>query len=94
MTEPDVAQGIRQLLGAWDAQEKFPHGRVADDTTIKYAGEACVELCGGNQDTARTLWKIVVSDNGGYMPRSAALALYRAAHTGNLVPDVEAPDPS
>jgi hypothetical protein len=68
-----------------------PHGAPATDADRRYAGEACVNLCGGNQDQARTLWKLIVEDLG-YMPYAAARALLRAAHTGNLVPDIEPPD--
>lgn len=69
-----------------------PHGPEASPEDRQVAGQACVQLCDGDQDRARTLWKLIAEDCGGYMPRSAALTLIRAARTGNLVPDVEPPE--
>lgn len=83
-----VAQALR------DAHER-PYGPPRSPDDAKAAGEACVALCDGNHDQARTLWKLIVQDLGGsYMPKAATVALVRAANTSNLVPDVEAPDPS
>lgn len=69
-----------------------PHGTTPGAVMTQEAGKACVALCDGDQDKARTLWKLVVQDCGGYMPQSAAIALIHAAKTVNLVPDAEAPE--
>ena len=73
-------------------QREQPYGPPITPEMNGPAGDACVKLCGGDQDQARTLWKLIVSDLGGYMPRAAVFTLIRAANTVNLVPDIEAPD--
>lgn len=82
------------ILEAADALEratKYPHGIPAAAETRLTAGQACVRLCDGDQDKARTLWKLVTQELG-YMPFAAAVALIRASKTENLLPDIEAPD--
>ena len=84
---------FRAAVHALEQIDRLPHGIPVTGDTRKIAGEACVQLCGGNQDQARSLWKLVANDCGGYMPHAAAAALIRATATSNLVPDVEAPEP-
>lgn len=68
-----------------------PHGDPATADVRDVAGQACVKLCRGDHDQARTLWRLITDDLG-YMPVAAAVALNRAANTDNLVPDIPAPD--
>ena len=70
-----------------------PYGPAYDPEHASAAGAACVALCEGDQDKARTLWKLIVSDlEVDYMPHAAVVALLRAANTVNLTPDIEPPD--
>jgi hypothetical protein len=93
MSDPisDLTRLCKELADAVEEAKKHPHGAAATDDDRRSAGEACVKLCGNNQDQARTLWKLIVEDLG-YMPRAAARALLRAAHTENLLPDIPPPD--
>ena len=75
-TVPDISAGIRVLLDTYEDAQKFPFGPPAADPQLQQvAGHACVTLCNGDQDKARSLWKLVVQDCGGYLPRAAAMAL-------------------
>lgn len=76
-----------------NAQER-PHGPATSGDEKKIAGNACLDLCGGDADKARTMWKLIAKDLGGYLPHAAAVALIRASSPTNLVPDVEAPEVS
>lgn len=87
----DVLQGLTSIV---ETQLTQPYGPNYSADEAKATGDACVKLCRGDQDQARTLWKLVTRDLNGYMPHAAAVALVWAANTENLVPDVEAPDPS
>jgi hypothetical protein len=89
-----LAHAFSVTAEALSEAHKHPHGPVYKPEDQKAAGEACVKLCGGNHDQARTLWKLIVEDLGGYMPAAAVTALIRAANTTNLVPDIEAPEVS
>jgi hypothetical protein len=68
-----------------------PYGPPAAGETRQVAGNAMVTLCDGDQDRARTLWKLIQEDLG-YMPHAVCVALIRASSTENLVPDVTAPE--
>lgn len=83
--------------------DALPHGPdVRGNAELrKNAAQSCVRLARTSDDDAETakakgigLWKLVGHRCGGYVPVAAALALVAAANTENLVPDVEAPDPS
>jgi hypothetical protein len=93
MTDPisDLTRLCKELAEAIEEAKKHPHGPPVAGDARHEAGVACVNLCGGNQDTARTLWKLIV-ENVGYMPEAAAYTLVRASKTGNLVPDIPEPD--
>ena len=85
---------VREAVQAHEDAVNFPYGPPVDREHFAEVGTACVLLCEGDVNRGRTLWKLVVEDCGGsYMPAAAALALLRAAHTTNIVPDV-APDPT
>lgn len=74
----------------------YPHGPEVTPDTRSKAKRACLALCDHHEDSARTLWKLVTEQCGGYMPHAAAVALHWASRTGvrsNLVPDVTAPVP-
>lgn len=81
---------LRVLLDAAEDWEQHPHGPEVQGDTKRVAGSAAIELCRGDRDKARTLYKQIMQDCGGYMPVAAAMALIRAT-SSNLVPDVEAP---
>lgn len=84
----EAAQSLREA-------RTRPHGPNPGATMAKEAGKACVSLCDGDTNRARTLWKQIVKELGAdYMPKAAAVALIWAANTTNLVPDVEAPEPT
>lgn len=88
-------QFFTEVAAVLKQQRTLPHGDAATPEDGQVAGKACVALCNGDADKARTLWKLIVSDLGaGYMPHACTVALVRAANTVNLVPDVEAPIPS
>jgi len=81
------------LQEALQALQERPYGPAYTPEHASAAGAACVALCEGDQDKARTLWKLIVSDlEVDYMPHAAVVALLRAADTVNLVPDVPVPD--
>jgi hypothetical protein len=84
---PDYHDAIDALQRAMS----HPHGAPVIGDARDEAGKACVALCHGDQDKARTLWKLVTEPLG-YMPEAAAFALVRASKTDNLVPDIPAPD--
>lgn len=92
--EDSTLQAFQHVAQTLQWVKNHPHGPEASPEDRKVAGDACVLLCEGDHDRARTLWKLVVQDCGGYMPRSAACALIRASATLNLVPQVEAPVPA
>jgi hypothetical protein len=92
-TPDNLADLLRAAADSLAEARTHPHGPPAAGEVRQSAGTACVSLCGGDQDQARTLWKLVAADLG-YMPQAAAQALVRAAATTNLVPDVEPPDVS
>lgn len=89
----DLVELLSTAVDALSDARAHPHGPPAAGDIRQAAGDACVRLCDGDQDQARTLWKLVAADLG-YMPQAAAQALVRAAATTNLVPDVEPPEPS
>lgn len=89
-----LPEWFRSVADALEEAEKRPYGPVATAQDISVAGGACIVLCGGDKDKARSLWKQIVADAGGYMPHIAAITLIRATRTENLAPDVEAPVPS
>jgi glutamate synthase domain-containing protein 2 len=70
---------------------EHPHGPAVMGVERTKAGEDLVTIA-GSHDKARTAWKLIVQDLG-YMPQCVAVALSHAA-SDQLVPDVEAPDPS
>lgn len=84
---------FRQVADSLQSLSEHEHGPPVTPQAAKLAGQACVTFCDGNQDLARTLWKLIVQDLG-YMPECVATALIRAANTDNLVPDVTAPVPT
>ena len=92
-THTDMLIACEALTRIIHESQDHPLGPEVDEDSRTAAGAACVQLCDSTAQ-ARTLWKLVVDDCGGYMPQAAARALIRAATTDNLVPDVEAPDPS
>lgn len=83
---------FRQIADALQAIEEHPYGPPVKADEKQLAGDACKLLCAGNADKARSLWKLLVQDLGGYMPRAAAVALIRASRTEHLVPDAQAPE--
>lgn len=88
-------QFFTEVVAVLKRQRTLPYGDAAILEDGQVAGEACIKLCDGDADKARTLWKLIVSDLGaGYMPHACCIALVHAANTVNLVPDVEAPIPS
>lgn len=87
----ELAEMLGDLMLVVRQSVDQPHGRPPDPETRKLAGDACVALCDGDKDKARTLWKLI-ADRLGYMPEAAAVALIYATKT-NLVPDVEGPVP-
>lgn len=94
MTSPldQLAEVFGAVAQALDEARRHPHGAPCGSEARQVAGNACVKLCGGDQDQARTLWKLIVADSGGYMPAAVAASLVRASDTTNIVPDVEAPE--
>lgn len=87
-----AAEFFKAVGNSLEQAELRPYGPAYDSTTKQVAADACLKLCAGDSDKARTLWKLIVKDLG-YMPQAACQALIRAANTENLVPDVEAPVP-
>lgn len=85
-------QGMRNALELLEKQAAHPYGPAATGDTRVVAGNACVALLKGDSDRARSLWKQITEDCGGYMPFAAADALIRAQAAGALTPDVEAPE--
>jgi hypothetical protein len=91
----DAREAIEKAIIAaretFDDRIKHEHGIPASGETRVTAGHACVQLCAGDADRARTLWKLIVEELG-YMPLAAAVALIRASKTENLTPDIPEPD--
>lgn len=87
----DLPQVLRTAADVLEDRIQHEHGIPASGETRVTAGQACVKLCGGDQDRARTLWKWITQELG-YMPLAAAVALIRASTTENLVPDIEPPN--
>lgn len=87
-------QGATQAIQIIEEATRHPYGAPATPDTRQVAGQAMVQLCEGNADKARTLWKLIAADCHGYMPEIVAVAVVRCSNTTNLVPDVEAPVPS
>lgn len=87
----DLPQVLRDAAAVLEDRIKHEHGVPASGETRSLAGQACITLCDGDQDKARTLWKLIAGELG-YMPHGAAVSLIRASSTKNLVPDIEAPD--
>ena len=79
------------VADALQAYIEQPYGPKVDTRTVSVAGEACIQLCEGDQDKARALWRQICADLG-YMPQSAAVALIRASRGPQMVPDVTAPE--
>jgi hypothetical protein len=80
---------VAVLRSLADELEKQPYGPAVSDT--KAAGENCVRLQAGDVNMARTLWRLIADECGGYFPDAAAIALKHAANP-NLVPDVSPPE--
>lgn len=87
----DLPQVLRTAADVLEDRMRHEHGIPATGETRTKAGDACVKLCNGDQDRARTLWTLI-RDELGYMPLAAAVALIRASKTENLVPDIPEPD--
>jgi hypothetical protein len=79
-------------IGDTAAHNALPYGPEVIAAVRPSAAQACVKIA-GNPDQGIALWKVIARELG-YMPQAAAVALIAAANTSNLVPDVEAPDPS
>lgn len=93
MVSDTTLKALEDVLVALRESRERPHGPEATPNDRMVAGHACVKFA-GDPDTARTLWKLIAQDCGGYFPRAAVWALVRASETTNLIPDVQAPDPS
>jgi hypothetical protein len=88
-----LADTLSMVAEALREAHTRPYGPEPTPEDIKAAGAACVALCHGDVDQARTLWRLIVNDLGaGYMPKAATIALVRAANTTNLIADVTAPE--
>jgi hypothetical protein len=87
----DLHRALQEAALLIDEHAKHPYGPPAEGEARAEAGRACVILCRGDRDKARTFWKLLVSDLG-YMPSVVALALVRASNTANIVPDIPEPD--
>jgi hypothetical protein len=87
----DLQRALQEAALLIDEHAKHPYGPPASEDDRTAAGLACVKLCRGNQNEARTLWKLIANDLG-YMPHAAAVALMYASGTDNLVPDIPEPD--
>ena len=92
MTPQELLEASETLTRILTEHASHPHGPVVEGSLRAEAGQACVKLA-GSQDKGRTLWKLIAADYG-YMPEAAATALVRASNVTNLVPDVEAPEPT
>lgn len=90
MSEFTAAGFFRQVANTLERHDNEPHGPAVVGDERQIAGDACKQLCGGDADKARSLWKLIAEDLG-YMPRAAAVALIRASTAESLIPDVEAP---
>lgn len=93
MSELSAAGFFRQVSDTLEQHEREPHGPAVRGDERQVAGDACKRLCAGDADKARSLWLLIQQDLG-YMPRSAAVALIRASGAEGLIPDVTAPEPS
>lgn len=82
---------FRHVADRLEQADKHPYGPEHTPDERPIVAESCVVLCGGDHDRARSLWKQIAIDCGGYMPHAAACALIRASHAYSLIPDVEAP---
>ncbi len=95
MTEFPAKEAIENWRSLADMIERhitYPYGppvHAAGEVSREEAANACIALCAGDRDKARTLWKLIVADCG-YMPHCVAQALIHASST-NLVPDIEPP---
>lgn len=87
MSVETVRGVLRQLLETLEEQVEHPYGPEVSPDDRSQAGQALLSIV-GDADQARTAWRLIVADSGGYFPRAAAVALIRASST-NLVPDVE-----
>lgn len=85
-----TADFFRDIADRLERQEKLPYGPLPEPGVKQIAGE-CLKRMIGDSDKARTVWKLIVQDCGGYMPQAACVALIRAT-SDNVVPDVEAPE--
>lgn len=94
MTTPldQLAEVFGAVAEVLDETRRHPNGAPCSSEARQVAGDACVKLCHGDRDQARTLWKLIVADCGNYMPLAVATSLVRASDTTNLVPDVEPPE--
>ena len=89
---PELLQTLQGLTAVVEQSITHPYGPPATPELRQLAGKAVVFLCDGDNNRARSLWKLIEKDCGSYMPFAVASSLVRAANTTNLVPDVEAPD--
>lgn len=89
----DALTILQEAATTLQQAQQFPYGQAATSQERKFAGDACVQFCDGDNDRARTLWKLIESQLG-YMPQCVAFALIRASRAENLIPDIEAPVPS
>ena len=87
-------EALAEITRIVQESESFRFGPPIQSEHKEAAGAACVQLCGGDQDRGRTLWKLIVESCGGYMPQAAVTALIRASDTSNIVPDVTPPEPT
>lgn len=91
MSDLTAAGFFRQIADTLEHHDTEPYGPAVRGDERKIAGDACKQLCGGDADKARSLWLLIQEDLG-YMPRSAAVALIRASSAEQLVPDVQEPE--
>lgn len=84
---------LRDAVKAIRNADERPHGVEVDPANAQLVGAACVALSDGDADVARTRWRLIAEQCGGYMPMAAGYALIVAANP-NVVPDVTAPDPT
>jgi|SRR5581483_11355091 len=91
----EVIQTFREVADALEELEQHPHGPPVswdNDLERKVAGNACVQLAGGDRDKGIALWREVEQDHGGYVPAAAAKALIRASRATELVVPDAAPE--
>lgn len=90
MSAIDFFKGVAQAL---EDRERHPYGPPAAGDLPKLAGEALVKFCDGDHDKAISLYQMIVADLS-YFPHCVAFALIRAGKTENIVPAVQAPEPT